>query len=466
MVLIQKLQVLSLRYHSSTPTGKLLSKLVSDVQFVKQLIYENMTDMLHLCIDIVFICVVALMRMPLMLVFYIVVIPLATGLIRRFLRPIRLSKVQLRKKTERSNAAFKEMLEMEALTRSHGLEQEEYRNIRARVREVRLQAIHYDRLQNRLNNVGYGSFQGSRLLCLCFAGYLATQGLVSIGSVVLFLSLFDTIVNSVQKILDTMPQIIQGYDSVLSINEILMARDIEHNGSRALPADIAGEIVLEDIAFGYGDDAEPVLDGVNVRVSAGTSVAFIGESGSGKSTLLNLLLGTYSPQRGRVLVDGLNLDELDKASYRRHIAVVPQSTVLFEGTLWENLTYGTNYLSTAEVLDALRKVGLAELAEASPDGLDMPIAEGGANLSGGQRQRIAIARALLRQPRIILFDEATSALDVESEQQVQEAIDAIMGECTVVMVAHRLSTLRKVDAIYRIEGGNAIPCDPAEVLAR
>ena len=314
MALIQKLQVLSLRYHSSTPTGKLLSKLVSDVQFVKQLIYENMTDMLHLCIDIVFICVVALMRMPLMLVFYIVVIPLATGLIRRFLRPIRLSKVQLRKKTERSNAAFKEMLEMEALTRSHGLEQEEYRNIRARVREVRLQAIHYDRLQNRLNNVGYGSFQGSRLLCLCFAGYLATQGLVSIGSVVLFLSLFDTIVNSVQKILDTMPQIIQGYDSVLSINEILMARDIEHNGSRAFPADIAGEIVLEDIAFGYGDDAEPVLDGVNVRVPAGTSVAFIGESGSGKSTLLNLLLGTYSPQRGRVLVDGLDLDELDKAS--------------------------------------------------------------------------------------------------------------------------------------------------------
>ena len=145
---------------------------------------------------------------------------------------------------------------------------------------------------------------------------------------------------------------------------------------------------------------------------------------------------------------------------------MPQNTVLFSGTLWDNLVYGLSYVTTAQVLDALRRVGLQDLLDSLPDGLNTRIFEGGSNLSGGQRQRIAIARALLRDARIILFDEATSALDEESERQVQAAIDAVMDQCTVVMVAHRLGTLRKVDVIYRIEDGRAIPYDSYEQVLR
>ena len=146
------------------------------------------------------------------------------------------------------------------------------------------------------------------------------------------------------------------------------------------------------------------------------------------------------------------------------MAVVPQNTVLFSGTLWDNLVYGLKYVSLERVMAVIRRVGLDDLLESLPDGLNSQIYEDGGNLSGGQRQRIAIARALLRDASIILFDEATSALDSDSERQVQSAIDAVMAECTVIMVAHRLNTLRKVDRIYRIEDGKATPCNSFEEI--
>ena len=138
--------------------------------------------------------------------------------------------------------------------------------------------------------------------------------------------------------------------------------------------------------------------------------------------------------------------------------MVPQQTVLFSGTLWDNLVYGLHYVSTDKMMDVIRRVGLEDLVASLPEGLNTRISESGGNLSGGQRQRVAIARALLRSPKIILLDEATSALDAESEHQVQEAVDAIMGNCTVVMVAHRLHTLRRADVICRIRNGRLERC--------
>ena len=170
----------------------------------------------------------------------------------------------------------------------------------------------------------------------------------------------------------------------------------------------------------------------------------------GKTTLLNLILGIYSKESGQLLIDGIDVDDLDKSSYRHNIAVVPQNTALFFGTLWDNLIYGLSYVSTDQVKDVLKSVGLDSLYTSHPEGLRRPIYEGGENLSGGQRQRIAIARALLRNPKIILFDEATSALDSESEEQVQRAIDALIGSATVLMVAHKLNTLRKADRVYQL----------------
>ena len=462
MALVQKLQALSLRFHNNSQSGVVLSKVASDVQFIQMLIYDRFMEILYLCEDVVFIIVVALTTFPLMLIFYIVVIPTVVLLLRRFSRPLRESRARMRKQNEQVNAAVKEMLEMEGLTRAHGLEKTEYRSILRKVRGAQRAAVSYDWQTVIVNNITYGGFQGLRLLSLSFAALLTAGGYINVGTLVLFQSIIDLIIANVQRLLDSLPMITQGYDSLVSVNEILCARDVEQNGTVRLPGPAQGEIEFRHVSFGYDSDKPPVLKDVSFRVPAGGSVAFVGKSGAGKSTILNLILGMYSAQNGEILIDGVKLDTLEKASYRRNIAVVPQNTVLFSGTLWENLTYGLRYVSTDSVMEVIRRVGLEDLLETLPDGLHTPILENGGNLSGGQRQRISIARALLRNPKIILLDEATSALDSVSERQVQESVDAMMGSCTVVMVAHRLSTLRQADVIYRLDDGVLQPYDSFE----
>ena len=415
MSLVRKIQALSLRFHSNMPAGTLMSKLISDVQFIGLLIYERLTDVLHLCVDVVFVICVALIRFPMMLLFYVVIVPATVLFIRKAADPVLQKKAAVRKQTERTNAAFKEMLDMNKLTRSQGMQKTELRRLSTKVRGVQRAAEQFDELGVWVNNITYGGSQGFRLVCLCFAAFLAASGYISVGTVLLFQSVFEMIINSVQKVLVELQAIVQGYDSLVSVSEILFERDIEHNGTKQLQEPVRGDIEFRNVSFAYEKDQSPVLKGISLKIPAGSSAAFVGKSGAGKTTIMNLILGLYACQDGEILIDGMNADELDKNSYRRHIAVVSQNTVLFSGTLWENLVYGLSYVTTEQIRNVLERVGLDNLVRSLPEGLNSPIREDGGNLSGGQRQRIAIARALLRDARIILFDEATSALDPESE---------------------------------------------------
>ena len=453
MALVQKLQALSMHFHSGTRSGVILSKVASDVQFIQMLIYDRFMEILYLCEDVLFIIAVALSTFPLMLAFYLVIVPAVVYLLRRFARPLQDSRAAMRRRSEQVNASVKGLLEMESLTRAHGLERTEYRDILTKVRGAQRAAVAYDRETVVVNNLTYGGFQGLRLLSLSFAALLTAGGHISVGTLVLFQSIFDLIIANVQRLLDALPLITQGFDSLVSVNEILYAGDVESNGTARLPGPMRGEVAFRNVTFRYEPDKPPVLNNISFTVPARGSAAFVGKSGEGKTTILNLILGLYSAQDGEILIDGTDLDALEKAAYRRNVAVVPQQTTLFSGTLWDNLVYGLRYVSAEQVMDVIRRVGLEDMVASLPEGLNTPILENGGALSGGQRQRIAIARALLRSPKLILLDEATSALDSASERQVQEAIDAMMGSCTVVMVAHRLGTLRRADTVYRLEGG-------------
>jgi ATP-binding cassette subfamily B protein len=206
---------------------------------------------------------------------------------------------------------------------------------------------------------------------------------------------------------------------------------------------------------------------VDLHIAAGTSVAIVGPSGGGKSTLLRLTIGFRRPTQGRLLLDGRDMNAIDMRSWRQFISVVPQESVFFEGTIRENILFGTDSVREEELEAILTAANVKEFVDQLPEGLDSRIGEGGARLSGGQRQRLAIARALIRDPRLIVLDEPTSALDVMSEKLVQDAIERLIKGRTTLIVAHRLSTIRNVDLVVVMKEGRIVETGTyAELSAR
>jgi ATP-binding cassette subfamily B protein len=230
---------------------------------------------------------------------------------------------------------------------------------------------------------------------------------------------------------------------------------------------LRGEIVFEHVSYAYPRGREKALHELSLRIAPGETVAFVGESGAGKSTLVQLALGLRQPSAGRVLLDGIDLRELDLRSYRRQIGVVPQTTVLFTGTVRENVTFGLDDVSDEALWEILAQANLADFVRGLPKQLETPLGEGGARLSGGQRQRLAIARALARNPRLILLDEATSALDAESEQLVQQALARLTQGRTTLIVAHRFSAIRHAHRVVVMQAGSIVDVGTqAELMLR
>jgi ABC-type multidrug transport system fused ATPase/permease subunit len=224
---------------------------------------------------------------------------------------------------------------------------------------------------------------------------------------------------------------------------------------RTLPASVALGIDFEHITFSYPSRPDiQVLKDVSISIKPGEKIALVGPSGTGKSTIVQLLMRYYEPSSGQVLVNNQNITGFDVSDFRRNIAIVPQEVMLFGGSIYENIAYGKPNASRAEIIEAARKANALEFIESFPEKYETLVGERGVKLSGGQRQRIAIARAILKDPRILILDEATSALDSESEKLVQDALDGLMLNRTTIIIAHRLATIRNVDNIYVIKDGS------------
>jgi ATP-binding cassette subfamily B protein len=265
--------------------------------------------------------------------------------------------------------------------------------------------------------------------------------------------------------LSVFPALAQGADAIRSLGEVLEAGPLERNkGKPPAPSPLRGEIVFDNVSFSYPHGREMALQDVSLNIAAGETVAFVGESGAGKSTLVNLAIGFRQPTAGCVKLDGRDLRELDLRTYRRQIGVVPQTTLLFNGSLRENVMYGLEKVSDETLWKIMADANLAEFVRSLPKGLDTPLGESGAQLSGGQRQRLAIARALVRNPRLVILDEATSALDTESERLVQEALVHLTQGRTTLIVAHRFSTIRHAHRIIVLERGHIVEQGTQEEL--
>jgi ABC transporter fused permease/ATP-binding protein len=232
------------------------------------------------------------------------------------------------------------------------------------------------------------------------------------------------------------------------------------------PLSIRGDIDYCHVAFRYPTRPDlPVLKDISFDIQAGEKIALVGPSGAGKSTIVQLLMQFYDLSEGKILIDGRPVSQYDLTELRRHIGIVPQETILFGGSIRENIAYGKIDATDEEIIAAARKANAWQFIESFPEGLDTLVGERGIKLSGGQRQRIAIARAILKNPAILILDEATSSLDSESEKLVQDAMDELMKNRTSIIIAHRLSTIRKVDKILVIDGGRIVEQGTHDQLA-
>lgn len=462
--LVRKLQQLSISYHVETQSGRLQSKIMRDVEAVETLSTQMFLNILNIVLNIGVALIVTGSKSKTVLVFFVFAAPIAAVTMVSFRNVMKNKNREFRKEMEETSARVMEMVELVPVTRAHALEDEEVQKISSQLFAVAEKGYQLDVVQALFGSVGWAIFQIFQVICLAFTGYLAVKGSIQVGDITLYQSYFSTVVNQVSAIVTLLPIITKGVESVNSIGEVLLSEDVEHNEGKDALADVNGVFEFRDVGFRYNNSGNRVLDHLNLRVEQGQTIALVGESGAGKSTILNMVIGFHMAGEGQVLLDGHDMRRIDLRSYRKHLAVVPQTSILFSGTIRENITYGCGHVTDAKLAEVVRAANLTDLVESLPGGLDTAVGEHGGKLSGGQRQRIAIARALIRDPKIIVLDEATSALDSISEKMIQEAINNLVKGRTTFIVAHRLSTIRDADRIAVIADGRCVEYGTFEEL--
>ena len=451
--LVRKLQQLSITYHNEMQSGRLQSKIMRDVEQIETLSSQIFITVLSILLNVVVAFGVVIFKSLTVFLFFLATIPVAVCLMVTFRSKIKRYNADFRKEMEETSVKVMEMVELIPVTRAHALERQETQKMDHQLGNVAEKGLKLDMIQTYFSSISWVAFQLFQVICLAFTGYLAAKGRISVGEVVMYQTYFSSIVNQVSNVITLLPTISKGLESVDSIGDILLCHDVEDNKNKRKVKTITGNITFDHVTFQYPDAEAPVLKDLSLQIKAGETVAFVGSSGAGKTTILNMVIGFIKANSGRVLIDDMDLNSLNLQSYRSHIAVVPQQSILFSGTIRENITYGMDNISEEMLYKVIKAANLEDVIAALPEGLDTIITEHGSNLSGGQRQRISIARAFIRDPRILILDEATSALDTISEKKIQDAIHNLVQDRTTLIVAHRLSAIRDADKIAVVGNG-------------
>ena len=304
-------------------------------------------------------------------------------------------------------------------------------------------------------------------MLLGIGGDMVLRHRLSLGALFAFFLYLNRFFAPIQLLVQQYNSLQQGRSSVIRLRELLVTPPTVDEAPDAidLPT-IEGRITFEDVSFGY-DPARPVLHHVTLEIAPGESVAFVGPTGAGKSTLAKLANRFYDPTEGRVLVDGIDVRTVTLRSLRSQLGVVPQEPFLFAGTIRSNLRFGRTGITDDEIAEAVEVVGLSELVQRLPQGLDTVVHERGQTLSSGERQLLALARAFLARPRVLILDEATSSLDLRSETVIERALDRLLEGRSAILIAHRLTTAQRADRIVVIDGGGILEVGtPRELLKR
>ncbi len=450
-----RLQQLSISYHSRRSTGAIQAKLLQDVEKIQQLTRDVFQFIPAALLTIAIAIVVTSQRAPWFLLFFVATVPAAVLIVRVLRQPMRDRNHTFRKQVEAMSAHLTDMIKLVPVTRAHGAEATAIERTQTKLASVKQAGMRLDGINAITNASTWITLRLFNAACLLTSAYLAYTGQLNIstGDVVLLTGYFNTLTQSIAQILAVLPQMATGVEAICSVGEVLECADVESNQGKQAVKQITGAFCFENVSFTYPEQPYPALQGIELTVAAGETIALVGPSGAGKSTLVNLVIGFLRPTSGRILLDGQDMNQLDLRTYRQFVSVVAQETILFEGNVRDNILYGTETVADAHLKQAIQDAQAEDFIAQLPEGLNTSIGENGVRLSGGQRQRLAIARALIRNPRVLILDEATASLDTASEAMIQTALSKLMKGRTTFVVAHRLSTIRQADRIIVLDQG-------------
>lgn len=454
--LVKRLQQISITYHKELQSGKLQSKFLRDMECIETFLEQIMTNLIPTILNLIITLAISISKSWIVTACFVFLVPLTIILRRMFNKNINQSNRQLRKENENLSADISEMIEMVPVTKAHGVEQEEINKLEKSIKRVRSVAYDVDMVNAWFGSTSWVFVQVVSTICLMFTGTLAYNGIITVGTVALFQTYFGTLTGNVQSLLNIYPEFVKGAESLKSVSEIMVSDKIENNKSKIKLKYLHGTVQFKNVSYRYPGSSTYTIKNFSLDVNPGECIAFVGSSGSGKSTIMNMIIGFLRATNGVVAIDGKPIEYLNLTSYRHFLSVVPQNCILFSGTIRDNILYGTHGVTEEQLKKVIEQANINEFIDELPLGLDTPVAEHGGNLSGGQKQRISIARALIRDPKIIILDEATSALDNISEYHVQKAMNELIKGRTTFIVAHRLSTIRDADKIVVLDHGEMV----------
>ncbi|HEX2905976.1 MAG TPA: ABC transporter transmembrane domain-containing protein [Phototrophicaceae bacterium] len=450
------LQRLSLDFYAVRRVGDLVSRLSSDVTQMRTMLTSSITSFLSQILTLVGSVVIVLSMNASFTLFILALVPVLILVAFTFGRRIQKGSVQIQDQLADSTVVAEEGLQGIRVVKSfgrEGYETQRYNTAMEKTFRASLKMAVYNSLFGSVMLfLGFGSIAA----IVWYGGHEVIAGRLTAAMITGFLMYGITIATSLAGLGGLYAQLSAALGGVQRVFEILDTRPTVEDESHALGLPAArGQIEFYQVAFTYDGEA-PVLQDVSLNIRAGEILALVGPSGAGKSTILNLIPRFYDPTAGEIRIDGYDVRGVTQASLREQIGIVPQETILFGGTIRDNILYGRLDASDAELIAAAQAANAHDFIMAFPDQYETVVGERGMNLSGGQRQRIAIARAILKDPAILLLDEATSSLDNESEGLVQEALDRLMQHRTTIIVAHRLSTIKVAHRIAVLEGGRIV----------
>lgn len=450
------LQKLSLRFYQDKQTGQLMSRTTNDTATFEMLIAHVVPELFGNVLVVIGVAVVLFLTNVQLALLTLIPIPFLLYGSWVFANKVRPNFRAAQGNLAELNATLQDNISGMKEIQVFNQQRKEKDRVRAKAGSYAQAILHALKLSAVFHPTVEAVSSMGTVIVVLFGGLLALDGKLSVGDIVgfmLYLNLFYQPISNLARVTEDLQQAIAGADRVFEVLDT--EPDIKDSPNAVDITECRGEIEFDDVSFSYIDDV-PVLRNISFRAEPGRMVALVGPTGVGKTTIISLIARFYDPDSGSIRLDGKDLREITLSSLRNQISIVLQDIFLFNGTVAENIAYGSKDASMEDIIRAAKIARAHEFIMEMPEGYDTVIGERGLKLSGGQKQRLSIARAVLRNTPILILDEATAAVDVETEAKIQQAIQELTENRTIIVVAHRLSTVKKADTILVIDDGRIV----------